>query len=218
MSRSKSERFSADPTLKLVTDPEKMFEQPLELWCEEGPDVFRKKDYHCSHEFPDGVRCSILKEVHGDEHVDAKGRRVPGQFIASPGYEADLTKEVRKFFVKQYERLCQDKHGQLTLPSPNHPRASSLRRDVLGEFATYWQRFQSNKTCLSCLQACPDHMLPCGHSFCDHCVMEFGTPAESFEYSCTFKECILCQDPCSDATQIFHLHPPCAGWWRARHC
>ncbi|KAL9058263.1 MAG: hypothetical protein Q9162_001862 [Coniocarpon cinnabarinum] len=193
----------------IVTEPEETFEKTLRPWCEEGLDMFLKKDYRCRYRFANGEKCRILKEVHWNAHIDEKGRKCTGSFVGSPEYVMDFTQQVRTLCIEQYTRLYPETLD--TLPAPNHPRASKLRRGVLREFAKFWQRFQSNKTCLSCLQACPDHMLQCGHSFCDHCIMEFGSPGERFEHSWHFQECTLCQEKCSDASQVFHLHPPCAG-------
>src|SRR5204863_9837996 len=45
-----------------------------------------------------------------------------------------------------------------------------LRQGVHRTHHSVLSQLQSNKTCLSCYQSVPDHVLPCGHSYCPRCV------------------------------------------------
>jgi hypothetical protein len=55
-----------------------------------------------------------------------------------------------------------------------------------------WLLAKSNMSCFACLQYGPDHILPCGHCFCEDCVKDFGTVSPQQSYHYQFAECVLC--------------------------
>jgi hypothetical protein len=73
-----------------------------------------------------------------------------------------------------------------------------------------WKNIKSNKTCLSCLQAVPDHVLGCGHSYCPRCVQELGHPSTSSECAWDM-HCWLCWESKGQRSRLIQLKPRCAG-------
>jgi hypothetical protein len=75
-----------------------------------------------------------------------------------------------------------------------------------------WQRMKSNKTCFSCLQSVPDHVMPCGHVYCEECVKEIGRPSSDYESTIVVSDCALCHETFRDGyLQLVRLRPRCAG-------
>lgn len=74
------------------------------------------------------------------------------------------------------------------------PRKSSLevRRESIAHFYRLWGGLRSITTCLSCMCRPPEHMMPCGHSLCDSCVVLFGTASSSAEYHTDLTLCPFC--------------------------
>jgi hypothetical protein len=67
-----------------------------------------------------------------------------------------------------------------------------VRRSTIGSFYRQWGGLCSTTTCLSCMCRPPEHMMPCGHSMCDTCVVLFGTPGSSAEYHTNLTICPFC--------------------------
>ena len=74
------------------------------------------------------------------------------------------------------------------------PRKPSLevRRESMAHFYRQWGGLRSTTTCLSCICRPPEHMMPCGHSICDACVVLFGTASSSAEYHTDLTLCPIC--------------------------
>jgi len=73
-----------------------------------------------------------------------------------------------------------------------------------------WKNIKSNKTCLACLQAVPDQVLACGHSYCPRCVQELGEPSSKSE--CAWEmHCWLCWEEEGKRPHFIQLKPRCAG-------
>lgn len=80
------------------------------------------------------------------------------------------------------------------------------------EHAAIWAHIKSYKTCLSCLDGIPDHVLACGHAYCACCVQELATPSAERECAWTFAECFLCCQGGEDLNRYYiQLKPRCAG-------
>lgn len=120
-----------------------------------------------------------------------------------------MTNLIRNVFIYEYWKLCTDKDKIFALPTAEQAR--QFRETSMQGHKMYWKHLQSNKTCLGCLQAVPDHILECGHGFCDRCVQELGKPSEFYESSWIMNSCILCQSTWPDGRHLFRLHPTCAG-------
>ena len=196
-------------THTLVREPDEVFNTDLKAWCEDGIQKYREKDQRCGYILDGGGPCINKRPTHEYEHCDEKGTRAPGFFDESQKLSPDTTSTIHGLFIHEYWKLCTDEHEIFILPRPEQVRL--LRETNMQEFKQYWKDVQSNKTCLGCLQAVPDHMLECGHSFCDRCVQEFGKPSEWYEYGWVVNSCILCQSSWQDGRHLFRLHPICAG-------
>jgi hypothetical protein len=109
-------------------------------------------------------------------------------------------------FSASYERVFLDK-GQITTLEERLAAERQLGRNLYWEM---WKKIKSNKTCLSCLQAVPDHVLGCGHSYCPRCVQELGTPSSTTE-SAWRMHCWLCWEEKGKHTHQIQLKPRCAG-------
>lgn len=79
--------------------------------------------------------------------------------------------------------------------------------------STVMLRAKSNKTCFACLQAAPDHFLPCGHGYCPDCVKDFSEPVEETPYRYIFEFCVLCgpQTQTRYLKHVVRLDPRAAG-------
>jgi hypothetical protein len=196
-------------THKLVREPDEVFNRDLKRWCEDGIQKYREKDQKCGYTLESGGPCINKRPTHKYEHCDEKGTRAPGFFDESQELSSDTTSTIHGLFIHEYWRLCRDENEIFTLEKPEQARL--LRETNMQKFKQYWKDVQSNKTCLGCLQAVPDHMLECGHSFCDRCIQEFGKPSEWYEYGWVVSSCLLCQSSWQDGGLLFRLHPICAG-------
>lgn len=73
-----------------------------------------------------------------------------------------------------------------------------------------WLRTKSNKTCFTCLQSVPDHVMACGHVYCDECVKEIGRASTEYESTIVISDYALCQER-GGYTQLVRVLPRCAG-------
>ena len=202
-----------DARSNLITawEPEDIFQRDLRRLCEEGIRIYCEKYQNCGFAFDGGLRC-ITRRLGHEEHCDEKGNRMAGRFDPSE-YQDDSTKtieDVMELFIATYKKLCARDQEAPSLP----PRSELIRQreEVLEEFASTWKVTKSNKTCFTCLQAVPDHVLSCGHGYCPECVKEFGLESQYYEYGVVMDHCILCQTGWLDGhSQLIRLRPTCAG-------
>jgi len=191
-------------------EPEDIFKRDLRRLCEDGIQKYREKYQNCGFKFEGGLRCIARYPGH-EEHCDEKGARISGNFDPSE-YQEDSTKtinEIRELFIAIYKNLCAD---QETPSLPDPAVLLRQREDVFEEFANIWKVTKSNKTCFTCLQSVPDHVLSCGHGYCPNCVKEFGQKSNYYEYGLVMDHCILCQTEWHDEhRQLIRLKPKCAG-------
>ena len=93
------------------------------------------------------------------------------------------------------------------LVETNAQSAVETHRANLKTHRKWLAYFKSNTTCLSCLDAKPEHVLTCGHSICDTCIKKFGTESTDYEYRFRIETCVLC----SNGTVLAVVKPPSAG-------
>jgi hypothetical protein len=189
-----------------------MFERELKDWCTTGLQMFEEKDQQCAYaeeESSPSYRCVQQRFSHYHEQSNEKGIRRPGDFLDSSTLDVDPIQKINDLFVQFVEQLCVGEGGAHVHPDAH--QSQLLRETALQEFLPFWKMIQSNKTCMTCLQAVPDHILQCGHSYCPQCAQEFGKPSEYFEYGWTMDHCILCAASWQEQGHLFQLHPRCAG-------
>ncbi|KAK4185799.1 hypothetical protein QBC35DRAFT_502844 [Podospora australis] len=88
----------------------------------------------------------------------------------------------------------------------------AIRRHLMEHHQHLWTRIRSNKTCLGCLQAVPDHVLSCGHAYCPRCVQETSTPTQFAECAWVVHHCVLCDREQGQGNgHVVQLKPRCAG-------
>jgi hypothetical protein len=197
--------------MTVAWEPEDIFERDLRRLCEDGIQKYREKYQNCGFKFEGGLRCIARYPGH-EEHCDEKGVRISGNFDPSE-YQEDSTKTINKIrglFITIYKNLCARDQERPSLPDPRV--LVQQREDVFEEFASIWKETKSNKTCFTCLQLVPDHVLSCGHGYCPNCVKEFGQKSNYYEYGLVMDHCILCQTEWHDEhRQLIRLKPKCAG-------
>ncbi|OCK87877.1 uncharacterized protein K441DRAFT_670005 [Cenococcum geophilum 1.58] len=193
----------------LAREPDEIFNRELKVWCQEGIKKHKEKDQRCGFILERGGPCINKRPTHEYEHCDEKGNRASGSFDDSQELSSDTVSLIHGLFINEYWKLCTDIDGVFALPKPEQAR--QMRESSMQEYKQYWRNVQSNKTCLGCLQAVPDHILECGHGYCARCVQEIGKPSEWYEYGWVVNSCILCQSNWQDGRHLFRLHPICAG-------
>lgn len=109
-------------------------------------------------------------------------------------------------FLKFYEKVFIVR-GRLTSLEKRLATARELSRNSHWKF---WRDIKSNKTCLSCLQAVPNHVLSCGHAYCPRCVQELGLPSTNLECAWDM-QCWLCWESQGQRSHLIQLKPRCAG-------
>jgi hypothetical protein len=197
--------------VSIAYEPEDIFERDLKHRCADGIRKYCEKYQNCGFKFDGGLKCITRCPGH-TEHCDEKGHRISGTFDPSE-YQEDSTRtvnEIRNLFIEKYRTLCSGGHGTPGLPA--RAVLAVHREEAFGEFAPVWQMTKSNKTCFTCLQAVPDHVLSCGHGYCPDCVREFGRKSSYYEYGILMESCALCQTEWRDQhAQLIRLKPKCAG-------
>jgi hypothetical protein len=197
--------------MTVAWEPEDIFEKDLRRLCEDGIQKYHDKYQNCGFKFEGGLRC-IARCLGHVEHCDEKGVRISGNFDPSE-YQEDWTKtinRIRELFIERYKNLYAPDQE---IPSLPQPAASVREREkVFKEFVSIWEVTKSNKTCFTCLQYVPDHVLSCGHGYCPNCVKEFGQKSNYYEYGLVMHHCILCRTEWNDEhKQLIRLKPKCAG-------
>ena len=198
-------------------EPSEIFDRTLRPVCVNGIKTYQDKYQRCAFIFPgDGQRCKAVRLTH-PEHCssDAKTTTIPGNFDSSDYYEApnDTIQKIRTSFITMFKNLCS--HGSVLRLAPPASvttyRCHILTSDRLKE-ASLWQKSKSSKTCFTCLQAVPDHALPCGHMYCEQYVKDFGQPCDSQRYVVKMTQCVLCLESWdNESPQLMKLKPKCAG-------
>lgn len=176
-----------------------------------------------------------IASVH-PQHCNQSGPRHRGDFDKTE-YLEDRTATVgaiKKSFIEWYKELYSTPDRSTELRVPLASRVSEHRRTILGSESlrragtsiphdpkssmSCWDRAISNKTCFACLQSAPDHVMPCGHGFCDESVKDFGGPHQVCPYHFTLTRCVFClrnfnfdSKTANTSKQLLKLIPKCTG-------
>lgn len=193
--------------------PEEIFERELEKICSKAIEMYISQYEMCSFRFPDGQCCASRPVKLHTEHTAGKGQFEPGLFVHQrqwrSGDKRDWISETRQRFVESYEAIFINNDDPDLAATPEK-RLTSRRECGHSTYSLIWKNIKSNKTCLSCLQAVPDHVLTCGHSYCPRCVQELGQISQSSECAWTM-QCRLCWEAKGGNLHIVQLRPRCAG-------
>ncbi|KAH0542304.1 hypothetical protein FGG08_003331 [Glutinoglossum americanum] len=192
-----------------VGEPQGIFDRDLVTWCMGGLETFSKRDQRCGFKIEGKGDCVNRRASHEYEHCDEKGNRAAGLFDESNQLSPNTLSDINAAFVQQFRQICTDARGSFIWPNLEISRQA--RETVLQQYKAVWATVRSNKTCMTCLHAVPDHVLECGHTFCDQCVQEFGKPSLYFECGWTVDKCVLCLRSWRNRGPTFRLHPRCAG-------
>ncbi|OIW34180.1 hypothetical protein CONLIGDRAFT_677892 [Coniochaeta ligniaria NRRL 30616] len=194
--------------------PEEIFERELEKICSKAIELYISQYEMCSFRFPDGQACTSRPARLHTEHRAGKGQFEAGLFVHQrqwrSGDKRDWIGEIRQRFVESYEAIFINKEDPDQGATPPEKRLTSRRECGHSTYSPIWRNIKSNKTCLSCLQAVPDHVLSCGHSYCPRCVQELGDISQSSECAWTMK-CRLCWEAKGSNVHIVQMRPRCAG-------
>lgn len=156
--------------------------------------------------------CISRPENTHQHHASSKGQIAPGSFEHQRSWSDEnrkkWTKEIREQYLSHYRGLF------LSGGSPGTPFEDirETREAVNKEHSKLWKGIRSYKTCLSCLQGVPDHVLECGHSYCPRCIQELGCPRPQLDSAWYLHSCKLCWLPYGEASpHCVQLKPRCAG-------
>jgi len=191
-----------------------MFKNELRPICEDGILHYHKEYQKCAYTFPNGRKCVAFAITH-NEHCYGE-IKAAGNFDHS-GYPVDLNSTIERIedlFLEAYTKLYSSQTRDFKVQSRR--QVTKLREDHLAgplmAASDVWKKIKSNKTCLTCLQSVPDHVLPCGHVYCEECVKEFGHLSAHYECAVVMSHCILCRASFREGfTQLVKLKPRCAG-------
>lgn len=171
--------------------------------------------------FPDGSLCVSRPERSHLHHMSKHSVVVPGVFERRlkwySGHRARWVDEVRRQFAIEYQSLLARPNGADLAANKRNSRSlddrvRARRQRMHREHSDTWANIKSYKTCFSCLDGVPDHVLACGHAYCPWCVQELGIPSVDRECAWTFAECCLCCRGGDDLnTYYIQLKPRCAG-------
>lgn len=170
--------------------------------CESGIEVYSLRFQRCDFKFDSGEKCMMHRASHEEEHCDREGHRKPGKFEDSASQLQFLLEPVRKKFLELYRAAFP---REKIFPRLDVRR--KLRQELYRKHCEWLKKLRSNKTCIACIQAVPDHVLECGHSFCDNCVREMGTPSSTFEAAWVMTHCMLCDKSCPESGQVIRFKP-----------
>ncbi|KAL4889165.1 hypothetical protein BDV59DRAFT_205438 [Aspergillus ambiguus] len=83
-----------------------------------------------------------------------------------------------------------------------------IHEETLAQWEARLGGVKTQRTCLGCLAAPPQHPLPCGHALCDACTAIYGIPEPGAEYRYRVGRCILCRMTCDQPVTVL---PPTAA-------
>jgi len=214
--------------LVVAFTPEVQFDQDLGKFWDEGFSLYRQLYEQCAYLFPtpDGlakIPCACqgrgtkhrfhVPSAESSEQKNA-GRRLremSGDFVsAHERNTAGLNiwrRQIQTKFCRFYRRIYSG-HQHLSTDA----LTTEFRTELMIKHKETWTKIRSNKTCMACLQAVPDHVLSCGHAYCPRCIQEVATPSQWSECAWVVHHCILCnQEDNQAAGHSVQLRPRCAG-------
>lgn len=135
------------------------------------------KFWPCEYHDPELGSCVNGRDGHVNHHFDSKfGRRaIPGMYkesLALEQLEERLINKIKEKFDELKGELAQvdQKVSYSQRVSRVHKRNVNKFYDKMGNP----HGFISHSKCFSCLDAAPEHSLPCGHVICTPCVSVAG--------------------------------------------
>ena len=178
--------------------------------------MYLNKFESCSYKFPGGDSCVSRLETLHNHHSSSRGQIAQGPFLRPRAWTDDKwnswVSAIRERFLTYYERFFRevdDPHDDVV--KSREYRIREERKAVHSRYYKIWGSIRSNKTCLSCLQAVPDHVLGCGHSYCPRCIQELGKLYPNFECAWVMGGCVLCKSADQEQPHLVQLKPRCAG-------
>lgn len=206
----------------------------LKRRCWQGFAIYRERFQPCGFVL-DGKACISTKISHGMQHRLPGAQRAfhAGTFddrLFSRRAETALLGNISSSFIAMYEELyCGEEHNA---QKPSLAQISGYRTGIIGHERDYEFSMpgmplsdhftrpsdllihaKSNKSCFACLQAAPDHFLPCGHGYCPDCIKDFGEPKETYPYHYEVSRCAMCSPYMQLAfpSYVVGLDPRAAG-------
>jgi predicted acylesterase/phospholipase RssA len=200
-------------TFIIAPSPTEIFDRDLKAIWSSSVDIYIKEYEKCAFRFPDSQPCTSRPWKLHQQHTSAKGQFEPGPFLHEREWnwarKSEWIHSLRKIFSDSYEKIFLGK-GHIGTSNTIEERLATERKLSRNEHWEMWKKIKSNKTCLSCLQAVPDHVLGCGHSYCPRCIQELGSPSSASE--CAWEmHCWLCWEKKGEHTHQIQLKPRCAG-------
>jgi RING-type zinc-finger len=161
------------------------------------------------------MKCVNTKVGHAKGHQSQDGEQI------SQGEFCDNFNTLRQVFLEsisdEVENFIRSIHEKGEKERPQRSFATERHRQTLRHprCDNYWTGHYPLDTCLLCLCYSPQYILPCGHSFCENCVKDFGQREGNNQQSTTFvhNSCVLCLNSLQTAQRPWKisLRPKSAG-------
>ena len=181
--------------------------------CNRALETYVAEYETCQYLLPDGQPCLSRPAKLHHFHTSKTQLVEPGVFVHARNWTWEEKKEwirdIQQQFIESYEQIFIVRHDcddEVTLEK----RLCQRRELSHTSHHSIWKGIASNKTCLACLQAVPDHVLTCGHSYCPRCVQELGEVSQQFDCAWNM-QCWLCWEETGRNSHVIQLKPRCAG-------
>jgi hypothetical protein len=229
MSEEKIESHAANLTHlipELPVHPATILHRNLIEICENSISEYLEQYESCCFKFNGDANASCVRrpESKHDGHASATGQSASGTFQRKQewknGHKTFWLKTMQDKYCDMYLQLsihAQERGQTDDLPPMGQgftmsSKLKTLRESTNAKYVDVWSSIRSNKTCMSCLQAVPDHVLACGHSYCPRCIQELGNVWPDRECTWSLKQCPLCLNrPGGPVRHFIQLKPLCAG-------
>ncbi|KAH7419435.1 hypothetical protein BKA64DRAFT_699467 [Cadophora sp. MPI-SDFR-AT-0126] len=208
----------------LILDPEDMFDHELRKFWDEGLELYLAQYEKCTYPFVarDGsvIYCNIRGRNQHKMHVYTPSSGISGpqrcleaqgEFLYRRSWSPAAQEAWRTVIKKRFQHMYHQAFNESESSSKPRQRILEIRKQIYSTHYSAWGQLRSNKTCLSCYQSVPDHVLPCGHSYCPCCVQELANVSRSFECAFDMPACILCGTHNPANPHQIRLKPRCAG-------
>jgi hypothetical protein len=198
--------------------PEVIFDDQLGAFCRHALNSYRLQFATCAFTFDNGTPCAAGWANHNVHQASKKGNVEPGPFQCRRKWAEDRSdtrdmwiQDLKKRFATEYRNVFDP--IQRVVPNNGLDATTRLRNrrvEVNKVYHREWRYIKSNKTCLSCFQHVPDHVLHCGHAYCARCVQELGELSRKAECALEMQSCLLCR-PDDHFSHLVFLKPKLAG-------